>query len=96
RPWDIVSSSVLEVVLKLSHPGDADWPFPFEATQYFTLTPQSLHVEMVIVNTGDVVQPVGLGWHPYFTKRARSRLHIELEGRWDADAAELPVRKVAQ
>lgn len=96
RPWDIVSSSVLEVVLKLSHPGDADWPFPFEATQYFNLTPQSLHVEMVIVNTGDVVQPVGLGWHPYFTKRARSRLHIELEGRWDADAAELPVRKVAQ
>jgi aldose 1-epimerase len=96
RPWEIVSSSVLEVVLKLVHPGDADWPFPFEATQYFTLTPHSMHVEMVITNTAEIAQPVGLGWHPYFTKRARSRLHIELEGRWDSDAAELPVRKVAQ
>ena len=30
--------------------------------------------------------PVGLGWHPYFPKRARSRLHIELSDRWDSDA----------
>jgi aldose 1-epimerase len=96
RPWEIVSSSVLEVVLKLVHPGDADWPFPFEASQYFTLTPHSMHVEMVITNTAEIAQPVGLGWHPYFTKRSRSRLHIELESRWDSDAAELPVRKVAQ
>ena len=96
RPWQIVSSSVLEVVIKVIHGGDADWPFPFEATQYFTLTPHSMHVEMVCTNTADIAQPVGLGWHPYFTKRSRSRLHIELVSRWDADAAELPVRKVAQ
>jgi len=43
-----------------------------------------------------VAQPVGLGWHPYFPKRARSRLHIEFDGRWDSDATQLPVRKVAQ
>ena len=96
RPWRIVSSSVLEVVVELVHPGDADWPFAFEATQYFALTPDSLTVKMMLANTAAVTQPVGLGWHPYFTKRARSRLHIELESRWDADAAELPVRKVAQ
>ena len=96
RPWEIVSSSVLEVVLRLRHPGDADWPFAFEATQYFTLTPQAMSVQMVFTNTADVAQPVGLGWHPYFPKRARSRLHIELSDRWDPDAAQLPVRKVAQ
>jgi aldose 1-epimerase len=96
RPWEIVSSSVLEVVIRLRHPGDADWPFPFEATQYFTLTPHSMNVQMVFANTADVVQPVGLGWHPYFPKRARSRLHIELSDRWDSDATQLPVRKVAQ
>lgn len=96
RPWEIVSSSVLEVVIKLVHPGDADWPFPFEATQYFALTPDSMSVELVFTNTADIAQPVGLGWHPYFTKRARSRLHIELASRWDSDAAQLPVRKVAQ
>ncbi len=96
RPWQIVSSSVIELVIQLDHAGDADWPFAFQARQYFTLTPHSAAVQMVFTNTAGIAQPVGLGWHPYFTKRARSRLHIELDGRWDADAAELPVRKVAQ
>ncbi len=96
RPWEIVSSSALEVVLRLRHGGDADWPFAFEATQYFTLTPQAMSVQLVFANTADAAQPVGLGWHPYFPKRARSRLHIELSDRWDSDATQLPVRKVAQ
>ena len=96
RPWEIVSSSALEVVLRYRHRPDADWPFAFEATQYFTLSPQGLHLEMVVANQADVAQPIGLGWHPYFPKRARSRLHIELSDRWDNDAAQLPVRKVAQ
>jgi aldose 1-epimerase len=96
RAWSVESSSAHEVVLRLNHAPDADWPFAFEALQYFTLTPQSLRVQMVLTNTGDVVQPVGLGWHPYFPKRARSRLHIECTDRWDPDALELPVRKVAQ
>jgi aldose 1-epimerase len=96
RPWEIVSSSVLEVVLRLRHGGDADWPFAFEVTQYFTLTPQSMSVQMVFTNTGESPQPVGLGWHPYFPKRLRSRLHVELSDRWDSDVTQLPVRKVAQ
>ena len=91
-----MSSSAVEVVLRYRHAADADWPFAFEATQYFNLTPQSLHVEMVVTNLAEVAQPVGLGWHPYFPKRARSRLHIELAERWDGDATGLPVRKVAQ
>jgi aldose 1-epimerase len=96
RPWQIVSSSALEVVLRCVHAGDADWPFAFEVQQYFTLTPQSLHIEMVFTNTDAEVQPVGLGWHPYFPKRSRSRLHIECAERWDNDPALLPVRRVAQ
>jgi aldose 1-epimerase len=96
RPWQIVSSSAVDVVLAYRHAGDADWPFAFEARQYFTLTPQAMRVQMVFDNLAELAQPVGLGWHPYFPKRARSRLHIELDGRWDSDAAQLPVRKVAQ
>jgi aldose 1-epimerase len=96
RPWEIVTSSAVDVVLRYRHVADAHWPFPFEASQYFTLTPQAMSVQMVLTNTGDVAQPVGLGWHPYFPKRARSRLHIELSGRWDTDATQLPTRKVPQ
>ena len=96
RPWDIVSSSVLELVLRLRHSPDENWPFAFEARQYFSLTAQSMRVQMVFDNQAAIAQPVGLGWHPYFAKRARSRLHIELDSRWDSDATQLPVRKVAQ
>jgi aldose 1-epimerase len=96
RAWEIVSSSTVEVVLRHRHVADADWPFDYEASQYFTLTPQSMQVQMVFTNTGVLPQPVGLGWHPYFPKRLRSRLHIELSDRWDSDATQLPVRKVAQ
>jgi aldose 1-epimerase len=96
RPWEIVSSSTVEVVLRYRHTADAHWPFDFEASQYFTLTPDSMQVQMVFTNTAAVAQPAGLGWHPYFPKRERSRLHIELSHRWDSDATQLPVRKVAQ
>ena len=96
RPWQVESSNALEVVLRCVHAADADWPFAFEARQYFTLTPQSMSVQMVFTNTADVAQPVGLGWHPYFPRRARSRLHIEVSDRWESDASQLPTRKVAQ
>ena len=96
RPWRVVSTSVLEVVLELEHTADADWPFPFTARQYFGLAPESFSVRMQFTNTGADAQPAGLGWHPYFVKRARSRLHVELSDRWDCDATQLPVRKVAQ
>lgn len=96
RPWEIVSSSTVDVVLSLKHTADADWPFAFEVSQYFTLSPSSMSVRMVFTNHAAGPQPVGLGWHPYFHKRSRSRLHIELASRWDSDANQLPVRKVAQ
>ena len=73
RAWDVVSHSGIAIALALRHPGDAHWPFPFEAAQHFSLTPESLVATMSITNTGEIAQPVGLGWHPYFPKRARSR-----------------------
>ena len=96
RPWDLVSSDASDIAIAYSHPGDADWPFPFDATQEFTLTPEALRIRLVVTNTAVFAQPVGLGWHPYFTKRAASHLHIALTHRWEPDAAELPVRRVAQ
>ena len=96
RAWDVASHSALDVVLRYRHEPDDHWPFAFEASQFFTLTPQALGAQMVITNTADIAQPVGLGWHPYFPKRARSRLHIECSERWDSDATQLPTRRVAQ
>ncbi|MCI4429530.1 MAG: aldose 1-epimerase [Burkholderiales bacterium] len=96
RAWQVTASSAVDVGLRYRHEADAHWPFDFEVSQHFTLAPSSLRVQLQFTNTADIAQPVGLGWHPYFPKRARSRLHVELSDRWDSDAAQLPVRKHAQ
>lgn len=96
RAWSVVASSAVDVGLSYRHEADAHWPFPFEVSQHFTLAPSTLRVQLQFTNLADIAQPVGLGWHPYFAKRARSRLHVELSDRWDSDAAQLPVRKHAQ
>jgi aldose 1-epimerase len=97
RPWSVVSATDTQAQLKLEHAGDADWPFAFRAEQTAELSPQALTLRMAITNTDTRPAPVGLGWHPYFPKRARSRLHIELSDRWESDpATELPTRRVAQ
>ena len=82
-------------MLGLEHAGDADWPFAFEARQYFTLAPESFSARLQFTNTGEIEQPAGLGFHPYFVKRARSRLHVEAAARWEADAT-VADPKVAQ
>jgi aldose 1-epimerase len=96
REWRLVSSSALEVVLELVHAGDADWPFAFTARQYFSLGADAFSARLQFTNDADGEQPVGLGFHPYFVRRLRSRLHVELSDRWEADATLLPTRKVAQ
>ena len=96
RPWRLVSSSAVEVVLELAHLADADWPFAFTARQYFGLAADAFTARLQLTNDADGEQPVGLGFHPYFVKRMRSRMHIELSDRWEADATLLPTRKVAQ
>jgi aldose 1-epimerase len=97
RPWRVADVSASSAQLNLDHAGDADWPFAFLAQQTAALTEQGLTLHMSITNTDHRSAPVGLGWHPYFPKRARSRLHVELSERWESDpATELPTRRVAQ
>lgn len=96
RPWRIVSSSALELVLELRHAGDDDWPFAFSARQYLSLDAASFGARLQLVNDAAVEQPVGLGWWLSFVRRSRSRIHAELAHRWDTDATGFPARKVAQ
>ena len=96
RPWKVLSDSADAAEIGLEHAPDGDWPFAFAARQRFVLTPRSLELHLSIENTAARTQPVGLGWHPYFVRRSRSRLHIELAERWERDALALPTRKVAQ
>jgi aldose 1-epimerase len=96
RAWEVAAASDSEAELVLRHAPDADWPFAFEARQRFMLSPGELRLELLLRNDAPHPAPVGLGWHPYFPKRERSRLHAELKERWEADPTKLPTRRVAQ
>jgi aldose 1-epimerase len=96
RPWRVVSAAGTEAELLYVHTPDEHWPFAFESRQRFELSEQSLTLRLAITNTDRRAQPVGLGWHPYFPKRSRSRLHAEVSGRWESDASGLPVRQLPQ
>lgn len=96
RAWEKVSLRAGELVLRYQHQADEHWPFAFYVEQHFSLTPQQLTVRLVFTNTAEVAAPVGLGWHPYFPTRARSRLQMVVSERWESDATQLPTGKVAQ
>jgi aldose 1-epimerase len=96
RAWEVVGASATEAELRYVHAPDADWPYAFEVHQRYVLTPDALEAHLALKNTSPQAQPVGLGWHPYFPKHARSRLHIELTDRWEKDASGLPTRRVPQ
>jgi aldose 1-epimerase len=96
RPWQVLSASATDVEIGYDHVPDAGWPFAFELRQRFVLEPGALTLHLAFGNRAEQAQPVGLGWHPYFPKRQRSRLHVELSDRWESDATGLPTRRVPQ
>jgi aldose 1-epimerase len=96
RPWSVQRHDAGQIDLALAHGPDADWPFAFAVQQRMVLSESALELHFSFTNTDAQAQPVGLGWHPYFPKRSRSRLHVELTDRWADDATQLPTRRVPQ
>lgn len=96
RPWEVVSAEATRAELRYAHRADAFWPFDFEARQHFELEAQALRLRMSVRNTDARVQPLGFGWHPYFSKRPGCWLRAKVSQRWEPDETLLPVRRVAQ
>ena len=93
RPWEVLDASDGFALLSYQHKPDASWPFAFDTSQAFRLSGQELEVTLSITNQSQTATPVGLGWHPYFVKRAGSRVSFSATGRWEMDAAKLPTRR---
>jgi len=94
--WQVREQTAHRVTLDYTHPSDAHWPFAFHAEQVLELKPEALRITLAATNIDARQTPMGLGWHPYFVRRARSRVHLELQHRWDADATKLPIKRVPQ
>jgi aldose 1-epimerase len=97
EPWQVSQRDATVAELRLQHTSDAHWPFDFEVVQRFELSEQALRCSLHFTNHDARTQPVGLGFHPYFPKRSRSRIHAECSQRWESDAqTHLPTRRVPQ
>lgn len=66
RPWTIADHGDDHATLSLTHGGDADWPWPFEATQRIMLRADGLSIALHAVNRHHAPVPLGFGHHPYF------------------------------
>ena len=93
RPWEVLEAGAAFAMLSYEHKPDASWPFAFDTSQAFRLTPDELEVTLSITNQSKTSTPVGLGWHPFFVKRPGSRVRFAATGYWEMDATKLPTHR---
>lgn len=90
RPWQVLASDETFALLSFEHRADPSWPFDFDCSQAFRLSAHALEVTLSATNQSDQAAPFGMGWHPYFVKRAHARIRFEAAGRWEMGADKLP------
>jgi len=86
RPWSIESQTAGACVLALHHqpsgPADPDWPFAFEASLRFVLTPGRMTIRMSVTNLEPASAPAGLGFHTFVPRRPGETLAFRADGGW--------------
>ena len=90
RPWTVLQADTGAVRMALEHAADAAWPFAFEASQALRLEAGALELSLKVTNRSAQAAPLGLGWHPFFVKRARCRIAFQATGRWEMGEDKLP------
>lgn len=94
RPWMVLDSDEQSALLAYQHRPDASWPFAFDCSQAFRLSPGALDLSLSMTNQSGKPAPAGLGWHPYFVKRPGSRISFTAAGRWEMGRDKLPTRRL--
>jgi aldose 1-epimerase len=93
KPWQVESSNQAVAVLCFEHePGQ--WPWAYEARQYFRIGQGALAMRLTCRNLSDEPMPCGLGFHPYFHCGPETRIRTCVETVWTVDENVLPVERV--
>lgn len=87
--WTVEAQSDASATLTFVWPG-GDWPWPFRATQTFTLDDVGLAVSLSVQNTGAEPMPAGLGLHPYYPCPPGTVLDAAVEEAFTVDAELFP------
>lgn len=91
RSWNVLDEQDDFCMLSLEHSPSPAWPFAFDASQTFRLHGDALEMTMSITNQSGQLAPVGLGWHPYFTKRTGAQLSFQSQSMWQMGSDKIPV-----
>ena len=76
-PWTVTRQSKDRLVCRYDHkPMPRVFPFPFSASQEFTVTEGQFQLVLAVTNTGDAPMPAGLGLHPFFPEKKTSSLNF--------------------
>jgi aldose 1-epimerase len=94
RPWEILDSDERFALLSYEHRADSSWPFAFDSSQSYRLAPDALELTLSVTNQSGRPAPAGLGWHPFFIKRADAQLSFVATGRWEMGEDKLPTRRL--
>jgi aldose 1-epimerase len=92
-PWKVLSATETEAELSYIHEA-GEWPWRYEANQFFRLRADELELRLTCRNLSDDAMPCGLGQHPYFPCDASTRLDTQVTHAWTIDDKVLPVEKV--
>ncbi len=87
--WTVERAEGDTAVLSYVHAADA-WPWSYRAEQAFTVDETGFRVTLTVTNTSETAMPAGLGFHPYFPRRAGETLTAGNDGVWMIDADVLP------
>ena len=93
RPWQVLESDERFALLSYEHRADSAWPFAFDSSQTLRLGEGALELTLSLTNQSQQPAPAGLGWHPFFVKRQRSRISFEATGRWEMGPDKLPTQR---
>ncbi|HLZ97382.1 MAG TPA: aldose 1-epimerase [Steroidobacteraceae bacterium] len=95
RSWAEQERQADRCVLRLEHGGDADWPWPFTATQDIALDESGLALRLMLINRSVEPMPFGIGQHPCICRPIGTRIVAPVTGVWLTDAEQLPTHRAA-
>lgn len=81
---EVTSQTDASLSLRFKHTESPGYPFPYTLDLEYTVNPNRLELEFIVVNTGTELMPFGLGWHPYFvtSDQQNFKLHFEADKKY--------------
>lgn len=82
--WDVVEAAADRLICRHAHDGATPGTFPFAyvAEQEISVGPDGLTMSLLVRNEGEAPMPAGLALHPFFIRRAETRVAFEASARW--------------